>query len=131
MYIEGQIMRIQAWTPTFCPEEKTPIVPVWVILPDLPWHSYKKEFVVAVLAPLSKVLYLDTASIQKTRGSVAKQKFRLTSLRKDPLMFGWAWMKRILLKEDGTLFNMKVFLTIAPIANIKVTLLIFALSREG
>ncbi|XP_069152145.1 uncharacterized protein [Solanum lycopersicum] len=34
MTIEGQAMRIQAWTPDFTPEEETPIVPIWVSIPD-------------------------------------------------------------------------------------------------
>ncbi|KAH0716637.1 hypothetical protein KY290_012824 [Solanum tuberosum] len=29
MTIEGKLMRIQAWTPNFRPEEETPIVPIW------------------------------------------------------------------------------------------------------
>ncbi|KAM3250118.1 hypothetical protein P3S67_022498 [Capsicum chacoense] len=36
MYIQGQLMRIQLWTPTFKPKEETPLVPVWVSLPKLP-----------------------------------------------------------------------------------------------
>lgn len=72
MIIKGQLMRIQTWTPTFKPDEETPIVPVWVSLPELPWHCYNKKFVSALLSPIGKVLYLDSASIHKTRGSLAK-----------------------------------------------------------
>ncbi|KAG5606070.1 hypothetical protein H5410_027562 [Solanum commersonii] len=43
MTIEGQLMRIQTWTPTFKPEEETPFVPVWVSLPGLPWHCYAER----------------------------------------------------------------------------------------
>ncbi|KAG5595253.1 hypothetical protein H5410_036485 [Solanum commersonii] len=32
MTIEGKLMRIQAWTPKFRPEEETPIVPIWLLI---------------------------------------------------------------------------------------------------
>lgn len=41
MSIEGKLIRIQAWTTFFTLEEETPIVPVWILLPGLPWHSSK------------------------------------------------------------------------------------------
>ncbi|KAH0734697.1 hypothetical protein KY285_010404 [Solanum tuberosum] len=72
MTIEGQLTRIQIWNPTFRPEEETPIVAIWISLPEIPWHFSSKEFVTALLKPIGKVLYLDTTSIQKTRGGVAK-----------------------------------------------------------
>ncbi|KAH0642247.1 hypothetical protein KY290_033845 [Solanum tuberosum] len=72
MTIEGQLMRIQTWTPTFRLEQETPIVSVWVALPELSWHCYKKEFVSILLKPIGKVLYLDSPTTQKTRGSVAR-----------------------------------------------------------
>ncbi|KAG5599271.1 hypothetical protein H5410_030641 [Solanum commersonii] len=72
MTIEGKLMRIQAWTPNFRPEEETPIVPIWVLLPGLPWHCFKKEFITPLLESVGKVLYLDTTSIKRTRASMAK-----------------------------------------------------------
>ncbi|KAH0725167.1 hypothetical protein KY284_001032 [Solanum tuberosum] len=77
MTIVGQLIKIQTWTPTFRPEQKTPMVPVWVALPELPWHCYKKEFVSIPLKPIGKVLYLDSPTIQKTRGSVARVKVQI------------------------------------------------------
>uniref|UniRef100_M1DH02 Bifunctional endo-1,4-beta-xylanase xylA n=1 Tax=Solanum tuberosum TaxID=4113 RepID=M1DH02_SOLTU len=62
MSIEGQLMRIQAWTPEFTPEEETPIVPIWVALPELPWHCYNKVLLTIILSPIGKVLYLDSPS---------------------------------------------------------------------
>ncbi|KAG5606148.1 hypothetical protein H5410_027640 [Solanum commersonii] len=55
MSIEGQIMRIQAWTPEFTPEEETPIVPIWVALPELPWHCYNKVLLSTLLESIGKV----------------------------------------------------------------------------
>ncbi|KAG5606158.1 hypothetical protein H5410_027650 [Solanum commersonii] len=72
LYIEGKFMRIHVWTPTFSPNLETLIVPIWVPLPELPWHYYYKEFVTHLLANVGKVIHLDAAFLQKTRGSFAK-----------------------------------------------------------
>ena len=82
MTIAGQIMRIQAWTPSFKPDEETPLVPIWISLPELPWHCYNKEFITSLLSPIGRVLYLDSASINKTRGSQARVKVQV-DLTKD------------------------------------------------
>ncbi|KAG5606149.1 hypothetical protein H5410_027641 [Solanum commersonii] len=73
MTIEGKLMRIQAWTPNFLPEEETPIVPIWVLLPRLPGHCFMKEFITFLLESVGKVLYLDTSSTKRTRASMAKK----------------------------------------------------------
>lgn len=82
MNIAGQVMRIQAWTPKFKPDVETPLVPIWISLPELPWHCYNKEFITSVLFPIDRVLYLDSASINKTRGSQARVKVQV-DLTKD------------------------------------------------
>ncbi|KAG5606116.1 hypothetical protein H5410_027608, partial [Solanum commersonii] len=74
MSIARQVMRIQVWTPSFKPTEETPIVPIWIYLPELPWHCYNKEFVSGLFSLIGKVLYLNSASIKKTRGSQARVK---------------------------------------------------------
>ncbi|KAH0672716.1 hypothetical protein KY284_023803 [Solanum tuberosum] len=74
MSIVGQVMRIKVWTPNFKPAEETPIVPIWISLPELPWHYFNKEFVAGLLSPIAKVLYLDLAFIKKTMGSQARVK---------------------------------------------------------
>ncbi|KAG5580300.1 hypothetical protein H5410_050927 [Solanum commersonii] len=73
MSIEDQIIRIQAWTPEFRPEEETRIVPIWVALPELPWHCYNKVLLSTLLEPIGKVLYLDSPTFQRTRGSIARE----------------------------------------------------------
>ncbi|TMX05308.1 hypothetical protein EJD97_025000, partial [Solanum chilense] len=82
MTIAGQIMRIQAWTITFKPDEETLVVRIWISLPELPWHRYNKEFITSLLSPIGRVLYLDSASINKTRGSKARVKVQV-DLTKD------------------------------------------------
>lgn len=74
MFIQGQRMQLQAWTPTFKANEDSPVIPTWVIVPELPWHLYYMEVFTVLLSPIGKVLHLDVASMQKTRGSVAKVK---------------------------------------------------------
>uniref|UniRef100_M1DHQ1 DUF4283 domain-containing protein n=1 Tax=Solanum tuberosum TaxID=4113 RepID=M1DHQ1_SOLTU len=77
LYIEGKFMRIHVWTPTLSPNLETPIVPFWVLLLELPWHYYYKEFVTHLLADVGKVIHLDAAFLQKTRGSFAKVKVQM------------------------------------------------------
>lgn len=84
MFSEWKIMRIQKLTPTFTPEKETPIVPIWVTHPKLPWHCYNKEFISTLLAPIGKTLYLDAASIQKTRSSVAKVRMQFDITKEIP-----------------------------------------------
>ena len=84
MTIAGQVMRIQAWTPTFKPEEETPLVPIWISLPELPWNFYNKEFITTLLSPIGRVLYLDSASINKTRGSQARVKVQVDLTKERP-----------------------------------------------
>uniref|UniRef100_M1D8N9 Ta11-like non-LTR retroelement protein n=1 Tax=Solanum tuberosum TaxID=4113 RepID=M1D8N9_SOLTU len=84
MTIEGKLMRIQAWSPNFRPEEETPIVPIWVLLPGLPWHCFKKEFITPLLESVGKVLYLDTTSIKRTRASMAKVKVQVDLTKARP-----------------------------------------------
>lgn len=102
MHIERHLMRIQTWTPTFCPEEETQIVLVGFTLPELPWYYYNKEFVSALFDPIGKVLYLDTTSIQKTRGSVAKVKVQIDLTKERP---PYVWMG--LDEEDITIGRWK------------------------
>ena len=84
MTIVSQVMRIQAWTPNFKPEEETPLVPIWISLPELSWHCYNKEFITSLLSPIGRVLYLDSTSINKTRGSQARVKVQVDLTRDRP-----------------------------------------------
>ncbi|KAK4733767.1 hypothetical protein R3W88_008028 [Solanum pinnatisectum] len=84
MSIDGQLMRIQAWTSDFTPKEATPIVPIWVALPELPWHCYNKVLLTIVLSSIGKVLYLDSPSSKKTRGIMAKLKIQIDLTKERP-----------------------------------------------
>ncbi|XP_009600554.1 uncharacterized protein [Nicotiana tomentosiformis] len=91
MYIQGQRMELQVWTPNFNPNEDNPIVPVWIVIPELSWHFYYMEVLSVLLSPIGKVLHLDLASMQKTRGSVAKAKMQvnLTQFRPHHVWLGF------------------------------------------
>ncbi|OIT20579.1 hypothetical protein A4A49_56079, partial [Nicotiana attenuata] len=84
MYIQGQMMKLEAWSPAFKPNEDSPIVPIWVVIPELPWHLYYMEILNPLLSPIGKALYLDLASFQKTRGSVAKVKIQIDLTKERP-----------------------------------------------
>ncbi|KAH0695801.1 hypothetical protein KY289_013283 [Solanum tuberosum] len=84
MSIEGQLMRIKAWTPNFTPEKETPIVPIWVALPELPWNCYNKVLLTTILSSIGKVLYLDSPSSQKTRGNMARVKIHIDLTKERP-----------------------------------------------
>lgn len=70
-------MKIQDWTLFFTPEEETLIVPTWILLLGLPWHCFKKPFLIPLLESVGKVLYLDSASIRRSRAGMAKKKLIL------------------------------------------------------
>ncbi|XP_069146548.1 uncharacterized protein [Solanum lycopersicum] len=84
MNIEGQAMRIQAWTPDFTPEEETPVVPIWVSIPGLPWHCYNKVFLTTILESIGKVLFLDSPTSQRTRGSTTRVKVQADLTKERP-----------------------------------------------
>lgn len=68
--------------PTFKSVDETPIEPVCISLLELPWHFYYKEILTDMLAPICKVLYLDNATVNKTRGRMARVRIQL-DLTKD------------------------------------------------
>ncbi|KAH0673690.1 hypothetical protein KY284_024777 [Solanum tuberosum] len=84
MNIKGQLMIIQTWTPDFTPEEEIPIVPIWVALPELPWHCYNKVLLTTILSSIGKVLYLDLPSSQKNRGNMARVKIQIDLTKERP-----------------------------------------------
>ncbi|KAG5571345.1 hypothetical protein H5410_061111 [Solanum commersonii] len=65
-------------------QEETPVVPIWVTLPELPWHCYYMDCLTALLAPIGNALYLDSSSLQKTRGSVAKVRVQIVLTKERP-----------------------------------------------
>ncbi|XP_016454163.1 uncharacterized protein LOC107778425 [Nicotiana tabacum] len=81
-------MELQAWTPNFNPNEDNHIIPIWIVIPELPWNFYYREVLSVLLSPIGKVLHLDLASMQKIRRSVAKVKMQV-GLTKDKAHHVW------------------------------------------
>ncbi|KAH0737916.1 hypothetical protein KY290_036621 [Solanum tuberosum] len=84
MFIAGHLMKLQVCTPTFKPSKETPIVPIWITLPELPWHCYYIDILTPLLSPIGKALYLDYATMQKTRGGVAKVRVQIDITKERP-----------------------------------------------
>lgn len=91
MNIEGQLMRIQAWTPYFTLEEEIHIVPIWVATPGVPWYCYNKVLLTTIFECIGKVLVLDSPTSQRTRGTTTRVKvqFDLTKARRTHVWLGF------------------------------------------
>ncbi|XP_075101695.1 uncharacterized protein LOC142177129 [Nicotiana tabacum] len=76
------MMKLEAWNPLFKPNEDSLMVPIWIVIPELPWHFYFMEILTPLLSHVGKALFLDLASFQKTRRSVVKVKMQI-NLTKD------------------------------------------------
>ncbi|KAG5606122.1 hypothetical protein H5410_027614 [Solanum commersonii] len=84
IFIVDHLMKLQVWTLTFKPTEETPIVPIWITLPELPWYCYYMDILTPLLSPIGKALYLDSTTMQKTRGSVAKVTVQIDITKERP-----------------------------------------------
>ena len=40
MFIEGHSMKLQMWSSKFKQGEESLVVPIWITLPESPWHYY-------------------------------------------------------------------------------------------
>ncbi|XP_059302160.1 uncharacterized protein LOC132054115 [Lycium ferocissimum] len=70
--IDEQVMWLEKWAPEFKPDEDSPIVPVWVLLPGLPFHLHTWNYVKQVVAAIGTPLTMDAATENRTRPSMAK-----------------------------------------------------------
>nr|XP_033516369.1 uncharacterized protein LOC104112999 [Nicotiana tomentosiformis] len=70
--IEGQIMSLEKWTPDFKPDVDSPIVPVWVLLPELSFHCHTWHYVKQIAGPIGTPLSMDIATDYRTRPNIAK-----------------------------------------------------------
>ncbi|XP_070032968.1 uncharacterized protein [Nicotiana tomentosiformis] len=84
MYIRGHMMKLEALNPVFKPNKDSPIVPIWIVIPELPWHLYYMEILTHLLSPVGKAMFLDLASFQKIRGSVVKVKIQIDLTKERP-----------------------------------------------
>nr|XP_018632189.1 uncharacterized protein LOC108948042 [Nicotiana tomentosiformis] len=74
-------MWLQKWSPDFKPEEDLPIVPVWVNIPDLPFHLHTWHYVKQIAKEAGIPLEMDIATRGKTRPSMAKVRLEVDLLK--------------------------------------------------
>lgn len=75
--IDGQPMWLSRWTPDFTPEEDSPLTPVWVLLPKLPFHLHTWHYVKQILSPIGTPMAMDVATKGKTRPSMTKVRIKI------------------------------------------------------
>ncbi|KAK4389820.1 hypothetical protein Sango_2319000 [Sesamum angolense] len=71
-FVDGFPMRVFKWTPTFNPLQESPIVPVWVRLPELPIQFFDWEALFSIARLLGTPLRIDVSTATLARLSVAR-----------------------------------------------------------
>ncbi|KAL2250186.1 UNVERIFIED_CONTAM: hypothetical protein Sindi_2492300 [Sesamum indicum] len=71
-FVEGFPMRVFKWTPTFNPREESPIIPVWVRLPELPIQFFDREASFSIARLLGTPLRTDVSTATLVRPSVPR-----------------------------------------------------------
>ncbi|OIT26457.1 PREDICTED: myb-like protein I [Nicotiana attenuata] len=79
--IDGLQMWLQKWTPDFRPDEDIPIVPVWVLLPGLPFNMHTWHYAKQICSEVGTLLALDVVTGGKTRPSMAKVRVKIDLLK--------------------------------------------------
>ncbi|KAL0287588.1 UNVERIFIED_CONTAM: hypothetical protein Sangu_2685800 [Sesamum angustifolium] len=79
-FVDGFPMRVFKWTPTFNPREESPIVPVWVRLPELPIQFFDREALFSIARLLGTPLRTDVSTTTLVRPSVARVCVEINSL---------------------------------------------------
>lgn len=76
------------------------IVPVWVLIHQLPWHLFKWKIISRLVSEVGVVVAPDQATYSKSRGNVAKVKVEI-DLLKPKLDQIWLGYNRLDSTEDG------------------------------
>ncbi|KAL0324720.1 UNVERIFIED_CONTAM: hypothetical protein Scaly_2439100 [Sesamum calycinum] len=71
-FVDGFPMRVFKWTPTFNPREESPIVPIWVRLPELPIQFFDREALFSIARLLGTPLRTDVSTATLVHPSVAR-----------------------------------------------------------
>ncbi|XP_060217201.1 uncharacterized protein LOC132644615 [Lycium barbarum] len=79
--IDGFQIWLQKWTPDFKPEEDLPVIPVWILLPGLPFHLHNWHYVKQIAKEVGTPLEIDVATISMTRPSMAKVRVEVDLLK--------------------------------------------------
>ncbi|KAH0776676.1 hypothetical protein KY290_008087 [Solanum tuberosum] len=73
-------MNIQKWSTKFKPEADS-LAPVWINLPNLPWHYYEWAALCRIVSPIGNPIIMDKATLTKTRPTMAKLKVKIDLLK--------------------------------------------------
>lgn len=71
-FVQSSPMTISKWTPDFKSSQESSIVPVWVILPNLPLYFYNTKSILKLASLLGRPLKVDSATAQFKRPSLAR-----------------------------------------------------------
>ncbi|KAK4382459.1 hypothetical protein Sango_2869600 [Sesamum angolense] len=71
-YLQGFPMRVFKWSPTFTPSQESSIVPIWVCLPELPAHLYRKDALFAVASMVGTLLQIDEYTVNQSKLAKAR-----------------------------------------------------------
>ncbi|KAL0284596.1 UNVERIFIED_CONTAM: hypothetical protein Sangu_2817300 [Sesamum angustifolium] len=76
-YLNGFLMRVFKWSPTFTPEQESSIIPIWVNFPELPAHLFRKDALFAIANNIGTPLQiadstLNQSNLAKARGDAPK-----------------------------------------------------------
>ncbi|KAM3252949.1 hypothetical protein P3L10_007019 [Capsicum annuum] len=55
-------MKIIKWTADFKPEEETSIVPIWILIHQLPWHLFKWQVISRLISDIGVAICSDPKS---------------------------------------------------------------------
>ena len=83
-YVKGFPMRIFKWTSSFHVDRESPIVPIWLSLPRLPIHFFKKEALFSIASAIGPPLRLDSLTQTLKRPSLARVQIKIDLLKERP-----------------------------------------------
>ncbi|XP_009764067.1 uncharacterized protein [Nicotiana sylvestris] len=84
MGIYGALLRMFKWSPDFNPNEETSLAPIWILLPELPFHMFKWEYLKQVLEQIGTPMKEDIATIARTRSYMAKVRVEVDLMKSLP-----------------------------------------------
>ncbi|VFQ73494.1 unnamed protein product [Cuscuta campestris] len=68
----AETMVVTKWSPNLRPEEDSPIVPVWITIPNLPIHLHDQQALFNITSLLGKPLKVDSATLNFSRPKAAR-----------------------------------------------------------
>lgn len=77
--VVGRCVRFVRWMPDW--RRRTPVVPIWIQLPGLPYHLFNFDALSHVCALVGRLMEMDAPTVNKTRPSVSRARIQL-DLRK-------------------------------------------------